>query len=207
MPARLQDNINTMERNNLFPVFLKLESLETLIVGGGNVGLEKLKAVLTNSPAAKVSLVARTISDSIKALAAQYENVKLFERNFKLWDMWNKDLLILATDNRNLHETIRKFARSRRILVNVADTPDLCDFYLGSVVTKGNLKIGVSTNGKSPTISKRIREYLEEALPEETNELLDNMNKIRDQIKGDFNEKVKVLNEVTSSWLKMRQVS
>ncbi len=207
MPARLQDNINTMERNNLFPVFLKLESLETLIVGGGNVGLEKLKAVLTNSPAAKVSLVARTISDSITALAAQYENVKLFERNFKLWDMWNKDLLILATDNRNLHETIRKFARSRRILVNVADTPDLCDFYLGSVVTKGNLKIGVSTNGKSPTISKRIREYLEEALPEETNELLDNMNKIRDQIKGDFNEKVKVLNEVTSSWLKMRQVS
>ena len=207
MPARLQDNINTMERNNLFPVFLKLESLETLIVGGGNVGLEKLKAVLTNSPAAKVSLVARTISDSIKALAAQYENVKLFERNFKLWDMWNKDLLILATDNRNLHETIRKFARSRRILVNVADTPDLCYFNLGSVVTKGNLKIGVSTNGKSPTISKRIREYLEEALPEETNELLDNMNKIRDQIKGDFNEKVKVLNEVTSSWLKMRQVS
>jgi precorrin-2 dehydrogenase/sirohydrochlorin ferrochelatase len=202
-----QDNINTMERNNLFPVFLKLESLETLIVGGGHVGLEKLKAVLTNSPAARVSLVARTISDSIKVLAAQYQNVKLYERNFKLWDMWSKDLLILATDNRNLHETIRKFARSRRILVNVADTPDLCDFYLGSVVTKGNLKIGVSTNGKSPTISKRIREYLEEALPEETNELLDNMSKIRDQIKGDFSEKVKVLNEVTSSWLKMRQVS
>jgi precorrin-2 dehydrogenase/sirohydrochlorin ferrochelatase len=196
-----------MERNNLFPIFLKLESLETLIVGGGHVGLEKLKAVLTNSPEARVSLVARTISDSIKSLAAQHQNVKLFERNFKLWDMWSKDLLILATDNRNLHETIRKFARSRRILVNVADTPDLCDFYLGSVVTKGNLKIGVSTNGKSPTISKRIREYLEEALPEETNELLDNMNKIRDQIKGDFNEKVKVLNEVTSSWLKMRQVS
>lgn len=204
---RQNDNINTMERNNLFPIFLKLESLETLIVGGGHVGLEKLKAVLTNSPAARVSLVARSISDSIKSLAAQHQNVKLFERNFKLWDMWSKDLLILATDNRNLHETIRKFARSRRILVNVADTPDLCDFYLGSVVTKGNLKIGVSTNGKSPTISKRIREYLEEALPEETNELLDNMNKIRDQIKGDFNEKVKVLNEVTSSWLKMRQVS
>jgi precorrin-2 dehydrogenase/sirohydrochlorin ferrochelatase len=199
--------MNTMERNNLFPVFLKLESLETLIVGGGHVGLEKLNAILKNSPTARVSLVARTIHESIKALASQYQNVKLFERNFKLWDLWNKDLLILATDNRNLHETIRKFARSRRLLINVADTPDLCDFYLGSVVTKGNLKIGVSTNGKSPTISKRIREYLEEALPDETNELLDNMNKIRDQIKGDFNEKVKVLNEVTASWLKTRQVS
>jgi precorrin-2 dehydrogenase / sirohydrochlorin ferrochelatase len=199
--------MNTMERNNLFPVFLKLESLETLIVGGGHVGLEKLNAILKNSPTARISLVARTIHESIKKVAAQNENVKLFERNFKLWDLWNKDLLILATNNRNLHETIRKFARSRRLLINVADTPDLCDFYLGSVVTKGNLKIGVSTNGKSPTISKRIREYLEDALPEETNELLDNMNKIREQIKGDFNHKVKVLNEVTSSWLKMERVS
>lgn len=196
-----------MDRNNLFPVFLKLESLETLIVGGGHVGLEKLAAILKNSPAAKVSLVARTIQDSIKELASRHENVRLFERNFKLWDLWNKDLLILATNNRSLHETIRKFARSRRLLINVADTPDLCDFYLGSVVTKGNLKIGVSTNGKSPTISKRIREYLEDALPEETNELLDNMSKIRDQIKGDFSEKVKVLNEVTSSWLKTEKVS
>jgi len=196
-----------MERNNLFPIFLKLETLETLIVGGGHVGLEKLTAILKNSPAAKISIVARSIQEPIKALAEQYENVKLFERSFKLWDLWNKDLLILATNNRNLHETIRKFARTRKLLINVADTPDLCDFYLGSVVTKGNLKIGVSTNGKSPTISKRIREYLEEALPEETNELLDNMQKIRDRIKGDFSHKVKVLNEVTSSWLKSEQIS
>lgn len=196
-----------MERNNLFPVFLRLESLDTLIVGGGHVGFEKLTAILKNSPHAKVSLVARTIQEPIKALAAEHPNVILFERNFKLWDLWNKDLLILAANNRSLHETIRKFARTRRVLINVADTPDLCDFYLGSVVTKGNLKIGISTNGKSPTISKRMREYLEEAIPEETNELLDNMNKIREQIKGDFNHKVKVLNEVTSSWLKTEQVA
>ena len=57
-----------MERNNLFPVFLKLESLETLIVGGGNVGIEKLTAILKNSPNARVSLVARTIQEPIKAL-------------------------------------------------------------------------------------------------------------------------------------------
>lgn len=194
-----------MDRNNLFPVFLKLESLETLIVGGGAVGLEKLTSILKNSPTAKVSMVARTIQEPIRELASRHENVRLYERNFKLWDLWNKDLLILATNNRSLHETIRKFARSRRLLINVADTPDLCDFYLGSVVTKGNLKIGVSTNGKSPTISKRIREYLEEALPEETDDLLNNMSKIREQIKGDFSEKVRVLNEVTSSFLKTEE--
>jgi precorrin-2 dehydrogenase/sirohydrochlorin ferrochelatase len=190
-----------MERNNLFPVFLKLESLSTLIVGGGHVGLEKLTGVLKNSPDANVTLVARHIQEPVKELARKHPRVKLAERNFKLWDLWDKDLVILATDNRPLHETIRKFARSRRLLINVADTPDLCDFYLGSVVTKGNLKIGVSTNGKSPTISKRIREYLEEAIPEDTNELLDNMQRIREKIKGDFSQKVKVLNEVTASWL------
>jgi len=190
-----------MERNNLFPVFLKLESLETLIVGGGHVGFEKLSAILKNSPSASVTLVARTIQDPIRKLADSHPRVKLHERNFKLWDLWDKDIVLLATDNRSLHETIRDFARTKRILVNVADTPDLCDFYLGSVVTRGNLKIGVSTNGKSPTISKRMREYLEEAIPEETNELLENMQKIREQIKGDFSHKVKVLNEITSSWL------
>jgi precorrin-2 dehydrogenase/sirohydrochlorin ferrochelatase len=190
-----------MERNNLFPVFLKLESLETLIVGGGHVGLEKLTAILKNSPGARITLVARHIQESIRTLAAQYPGVKLEERNFKLWDLWDKDIVLLATDNKNLHDTIKKFARTKRLLVNVADTPELCDFYLGSVVTRGNLKIGVSTNGKSPTISKRIREYLEEAIPEDTNELLDNMQKIRDKIKGDFGHKVKILNDITSSWL------
>jgi precorrin-2 dehydrogenase / sirohydrochlorin ferrochelatase len=191
-----------VERNNLFPVFLKLEALQTLIVGGGHVGLEKLSAILKNSPSAKVTLIARSIGSEIKELASKHSTVELIERNFRLWDVWNKDLVILATDDRKLHESIREFTRSRNLLINVADTPDLCDFYLGSVVTKGNLKIGISTNGKSPTISKRIREYLEEALPEDTNELLDNMQKIREKIKGDFSEKVKVLNQVTSSWLK-----
>jgi len=190
-----------MERNNLFPVFLKLESLETLIVGGGHVGFEKLSAILKNSPSASVTLVARTIQEPIRELAASHPRVKLHERNFKLWDLWDKDIVLLATDNRSLHETIRNFARTKRILVNVADTPDLCDFYLGSVVTRGNLKIGVSTNGKSPTISKRMREYLEEAIPDETNQLLDNMQKIREQIKGDFKHKVEVLNNITASWL------
>jgi len=191
-----------MDRNNLFPIFVKLENLQTLIVGGGHVGLEKLTSILKNSPGAHVTLVARAIQQPIRDLAAGHPQITLVERNFRLWDVWNKDLVILATSDRKLHEAIREFTRTRNLLINVADTPDLCDFYLGSVVTKGNLKIGISTNGKSPTISKRMREYLEEALPEDTNALLDNMQAIREKIKGDFNEKVKVLNEITASWLK-----
>jgi precorrin-2 dehydrogenase / sirohydrochlorin ferrochelatase len=189
------------ECNNLFPVFLKLETLETLIVGGGNVGLEKLTALLKNSPCAGITIVATVISPAIKDLAAEHKKIRLVERNFRVRDLQHKDLVILATDDRQLHERISTITRKKRILVNVADTPDLCDFYLGSVVTKGNIKIGISTNGKSPTIAKRIREFFEDILPDDTETLLSNMQKIRDQIKGDFSKKVKVLNEITGSWL------
>jgi siroheme synthase-like protein len=82
----------------------------------------------------------------------------------------------------------------------VADTPDLCDFYLGSIVKKGDLKIAISTNGKSPTLSKRMRQYLEEAIPDDIQELLDNLRLLRDQLKGDFEYKVKELNKVTERW-------
>jgi siroheme synthase-like protein len=192
---------NSEVRNNLFPIFLKLEELHTLIVGGGNVGLEKISGLLKSSPSARITVVAEKISDEIRNLATQSKYIFLNERSFRIRDLQNKDLVILATDDKALHERIRIQARKKRILVNVADTPDLCDFYLGSVVTKGNLKIGISTNGKSPTIAKRMREYFEEVLPDNTNQLLDNMQKIRDRIKGDFRRKVDVLNEITASWL------
>jgi siroheme synthase-like protein len=112
--------------------------------------------------------------------------------------------VLLATNSRETNQQILKFAKARGLLVNVADTPDLCDFYLGAVVTKGQLKVGISTNGKSPTIAKRFREFLEEAIPEDTDQLLDNMNNIREKVKGDLQEKVKTLNEVTKDWLKSK---
>lgn len=187
-----------MEQNRLFPVFLKLEELHTLLVGGGNVGLEKLTALLKNSPAATVTVVAGIISAPVEDLASAHPNVQLVGRNFRPGDLSGKDLVILATDDPELHKRIRAAARKQRILINVADTPDLCDFYLGSVVTKGNLKIGISTNGKSPTIAKRMREFFEAALPDEIDDLLNNMNRIRDKIGSDFKEKVRLLNELTA---------
>ena len=153
-----------MGQNKLYPIFLKLENLQTLLVGGGNVGLEKLTAILKNSPDAKVTVIADYICDEIIAIAALNPEIRLLARKFFTSDLEGCDLLILATDNRQLHERIKVEARKRRILTNVADTPDLCDFYLGAVVQKGDLKIGISTNGKSPTFAKRFREYLEELL-------------------------------------------
>jgi len=186
------------EGNGLFPIFLKLDQLKTLIVGGGNVGLEKLEALLKNNPEAKVKLVGTVIQQSIKDLVQDHEGVELVERSFRETDLDDVDVVILATENRALHISILEQAKSRKLLVNVADTPDLCDFYLGSTVKKGNLKIGISTNGKSPTFAKRLREVLEEVLPEDIDSLLDNLHEIRNSLKGDFNHKVKVLDEVTA---------
>ncbi len=186
----------------MFPVFFKLHQLDVLIVGGGYVGLEKLEAILKNSPAARVTLVAAEIlQPDILRLAEEYPHVKVIEREFRRYDLRHKDLVFLATNDRSLHERVKKITRKKRIMTNVADTPDLCDFYLSSVVKKGDLKIAISSNGKSPTLTKRIREYLEAAIPDDVQQLLDNLKEVRDQLKGDFEYKVKKLNEVTSDWL------
>ena len=190
-----------MERNTLYPVFLKLKSLRVLIVGGGNVALEKISFMLKSSPDARITLVADEIQHSIQELTSSFPEVKLVHRRFRIWDLLKKDLVILATDNYQTHVRIRKWAHLKGLLVNVADTPELCDFYLGAIVTKGNLKVAISTNGKSPTMAKRLREFFEEVLPENTDDLLTNMNQVRSEMKGDLQQKVDALNEVTSGWL------
>ena len=91
--------------------------------------------------------------------------------------------------------------KQKNKLVNVADKPELCDFYMGSIVQKGNLKIGISTNGKSPTVAKRLKDLFNELLPEEIDELLDNMQAIRSRMKGDFADKVNQLNAITKDFV------
>ena len=191
--------------NTLFPVFIKIDQIDILLVGAGNVGLEKLEALLRNNPKANVTIVADRVLEGVRQLIAAHKQLVLIERPFEDTDLEGRDLVMLATDNRPLHEHIKVLTKQKHVLTNVADTPDLCDFYLGSVVIKDDLKIAISTNGKSPTIAKRIRSYLEEALPDSMQALLDNMNHIREQLRGDFNYKLKVMNEVTAGWFDKNQ--
>lgn len=188
--------------NQLYPIFLKVNQLPMLIIGGGAVGYEKLSFLLKNSPNARVVLVASEISQKIRSLLFGREHqVTLIERPFQLYDLEKKSLVIVATNNRALNKYIWGAAKSRGIIVNVADTPLLCDFYLGSIVSKGDLKIAISTNGKSPTFAKRFRQLLENILPDEIDELLENMYDFRQQLGVDFKRKVKILNALTKSLL------
>ena len=189
--------INEAEKNHLFPVFLKLEDLEVLVVGAGNVGLEKLTAILTNAPGSSVTVVATEISQQVKTLAESHPKVKLIEKAFEPEDLDDKEIVIVAVNDKTISNYIRVLSKQKKLLVNVADTPELCDFYLGSIVDKGNLKIAISTNGKSPTIAKRMKEQLNELIPDEIEGVIQNMHSIRQDLKGDFADKVRQLDDLT----------
>ncbi|MBC7587151.1 MAG: bifunctional precorrin-2 dehydrogenase/sirohydrochlorin ferrochelatase, partial [Chitinophagaceae bacterium] len=178
------------DTNHLFPVFLKLENLRLLIVGGGYVGMEKLQTVINNSPATKIKLVARLISNEIKELSKNYPNIQLVQKPYAANDLNNIDIVIAAINEKEITTQIVMDANARGILVNAADKPELCDFYLGSIVKKGNLKIAISTNGKSPTIAKRVKEVIHDFIPDEMDQLLMNMQSVRNNIHGNFDDKV-----------------
>jgi precorrin-2 dehydrogenase/sirohydrochlorin ferrochelatase len=186
--------------NELYPVFLKANKLHILVVGGGFVGLEKMSFLLKSSPKALITLVSLEILPELQQLIDNHKQVIFIKKAFESSDLSNKDLVIAATSIKSLNVKIQQLAKEKRILINVADTPELCDFYLGGVVTKGDLKIAISTNGQSPTLAKRIREMLEEAIPENINDLLENLNDLRKTLKGDFESKVRQLNEITKTW-------
>ncbi|MGN6402532.1 MAG: precorrin-2 dehydrogenase/sirohydrochlorin ferrochelatase family protein, partial [Flavisolibacter sp.] len=154
-------------QNNLFPVFLKLEELNVLIVGAGKVGLEKLSAIIHNSPQTIITIVAKEISDDVHNLAALHENIELQQKAFEEQDLKDKDIVFVAVNEKHTSQCIKELAAGKKLLVNVADTPELCDFYLSSVVQKGDLKIGISTNGKSPTIAKRMKQVINDMIPQE----------------------------------------
>ncbi len=183
--------------NQLFPIFLKLEELSVLVVGGGNVAIEKLNALLHNSPATRIRLVALNVHETVRKIASHYSAIEINERAFDVADLENIDVVIIAVNDKAASESIRNEAKAKGKLVNVADKPELCDFYLGSIVKKGNLKIAISTNGKSPTIAKRLKELFDEVLPEKLDNVLVNMEQIRKKLNGDFSSKVDKLNEIT----------
>ncbi|MDP5092555.1 MAG: bifunctional precorrin-2 dehydrogenase/sirohydrochlorin ferrochelatase [Polaribacter sp.] len=187
-----------MERNNLYPIFLKTQQLQILIVGGGFVALEKMSFLLKSSPDANVTLVAPFFRDETKEFAAKF-HIQMIDDSYNKGYLKNKQIVIATTDNIDVNIQVYKDCKSKNILVNVADNPPYCDFYMGGIVTKGNVKIAISTNGKSPTTAKRLRQFFEDVIPEEIDDLVKNINEYRKNIKGNFEEKVEKLNEFTKS--------
>jgi len=192
--------------NTLYPIFLKPSNLKLLIIGGGQIGYEKLFFIKKNSPDIELEIIAKDFcQEIIELISTGNYKIKFKKKEFIREDLMGKNLVIAATNDKLLNSEIAKWCREKNILVNVADTPSLCDFYLSSIVTKGDLKIAISTNGKSPTFAKRFREILESIIPDSTNSLIKNLNEIRNELNTEFSEKVEKLNEITSSLRRNRK--
>ena len=185
-----------MERNNLYPIFLKTSKLAILIVGGGYVAEEKLTFLTKSSPDASVTIISPMFRERTLELAKEHK-VELIADVYHKKHLQGKHIVISTTDIPEINIQVYNDCRKLDKLVNAADNPPYCDFYMGSIVTKGNVKIALSTNGKSPTTAKRLRQFFEDVIPEDISKMVQNLSEYRKTIKGDFEEKVEKMNEIT----------
>ncbi|MBI1226218.1 MAG: bifunctional precorrin-2 dehydrogenase/sirohydrochlorin ferrochelatase [Bacteroidetes bacterium] len=187
------------QKNYLFPIFLKAHQIRFLIVGGGYVCEEKLNFLLKSSPLSQVTIVAPEVRLKVLAVIEKHAapNVKIVQREFQASDINGHQIVIAATCIEAVNAFVKQCANAQKVLVNVADDPPRCDFYMGGIVNKGNVKIAISTNGKSPTLTKRLRQFFEEMLPDEIDDLAETLNAYRNTLKKDFETKVSTLNQLT----------
>lgn len=190
-----------MERNNLYPIFLKTNQLNILIVGGGYVALEKLTFLLKSSPDSNLKLVAPFFRPETLEFA-NLHHIKMIKAEYHSKFLSDQHIVIATTDDEAVNIQIYNDCKLHNILINVADNPAFCDFYMGGIVTKGNVKIAISTNGKSPTTAKRLRQFFEDVIPENIDEMVQNLNTYRKTIKGNFEKKVSTLNRITENLIK-----
>jgi precorrin-2 dehydrogenase/sirohydrochlorin ferrochelatase len=143
---------------SLFPMFLKLEGRRCLVVGAGKVGEPKIGGLLATG--ARVHVVALDASPAVREWA-RAGKLELELRAYAAEDLEGAFLAVVATHSRSLNERVYDEAQRRRVLCNVVDVPELCDFFYPAVVRRGDLQIAVSTSGQSPSLAQKIRQQLE----------------------------------------------
>ncbi|HEY6464744.1 MAG TPA: bifunctional precorrin-2 dehydrogenase/sirohydrochlorin ferrochelatase [Candidatus Acidoferrales bacterium] len=183
---------------NLFPIFLKLSHRRCIVVGAGKIAEEKIKGLLQTD--ASIRVIAPEATPHICHLAHQ-KKIRWESRAFRSSDLKGAFLVVAATSSPALHEKIYLEARRQRVLCNVVDDPPHCDFYYGSVARRGALQIAISTAGKSPALSQRIRKILEDQFGPEYEEWLRVLGEAREKLfsrKMDPQERKKLLHILAS---------
>jgi precorrin-2 dehydrogenase/sirohydrochlorin ferrochelatase len=139
-------------------MFMKLAGRQCLVVGAGKVGEPKVAGLLETG--ALIRVVALDASPAVREWARKGK-IELELRAFTPDDLDGAFLAVVATNSRSLNERVYHEAQRRRVLCNVVDVPDLCDFFYPSVVRRGDLQIAISTSGQSPSLAQKIRQQLE----------------------------------------------
>ena len=143
---------------SLFPMFLKLEGRQCLVVGAGRIGEPKISGLLETG--ARIRVVSLDATPTVREWA-RAGAIELELRAFSSDDLDGAFLAVVATNSRTLNERVYHEAQRRGVLCNVVDVPDLCDFFYPAVVRRGDLQIAVSTAGQSPSLAQKIRQQLE----------------------------------------------
>jgi len=164
---------------SLLPIFLKLEGRRGLVVGGGVVALEKITSLLKTG--LRLRVVAPQARSEIGQLATE-GRLQWIQRPFEIADLDGNFVVVAATDSKEVNAQVYAEALARGILANSVDDPPHCDFYFGSVVSRGALQIAISTAGESPAVAQRLRREIDEQLPEDLGPWLDNLGQLRREV-------------------------
>jgi siroheme synthase-like protein len=163
----------------LLPIFVKLENRRCLVVGGGAVGLQKIRSLLDCG--AKVTVIAPQAETEVRELAEQLR-IEWLQREYEPGDITGHLLVIAATNDPKVNHAVYEDALAAGGLANAVDDPPYCDFYFGSVVRRGPLQIGISTAGESPAFAQRLRQQLESLLDEGTGPWLERLGALRREV-------------------------
>jgi precorrin-2 dehydrogenase/sirohydrochlorin ferrochelatase len=162
-----------------YPINLDIQNRRCLVVGGGSVSTRKVKTLLECG--AKVTVVSPVVTEALLALSRN-ESIVLKQRPYQPSDLDGMLVVIGGTDNEELNRQISADASDRKVLCNIADRPEICDFILPSIVHRGDLVIAISTSGKSPAFAKKLRKDLEKEFGNEYAEFLRLMGAIRNKL-------------------------
>jgi len=183
---------------SFFPMFMDMENLKVLVVGGGNIATEKLEKLLDFTK--EITVIAREVGIEANTLIKEH-CLTLYQRAYREGDIQGFDIVIVATDTVDLHKAIYEESRGSRILVNSVDNTEYCDFIFPSYVKKDDLTIAFSTGGASPAFAKHIRRHFEKIIPDSVGVFLEKMKALRSTMpKGP--ERMKYFDEMVEKYFK-----
>jgi uroporphyrin-III C-methyltransferase / precorrin-2 dehydrogenase / sirohydrochlorin ferrochelatase len=164
---------------SMLPIFLKLTGRRCLLVGAGNVALEKIGSLLKTG--LDLTVIAPEARPEIQRLATEGK-LTWHRRPVKLNDLDGKFIVVSATNSPEVNAAVYQGCIERNIICNSVDDIPNCDFYFGSVVSRGDLQIAISTAGESPALAQRLRREIDEQLPEDLGEWLENLGHLRREV-------------------------
>jgi len=156
-----------------FPTFLKFDNKKILIIGGGKIANDKLTHLLDFTD--KITIIAPQASDMLLKNIDQNE-LKYLNRCYEHGDIKEFDIVIAAINDIPLQEKIFNESRNYRCLYNCVDIKECCDFIFPSYIKKGDLTIAISTSGSSPALSKQLRIYFQNIIPDSVSKFLEEMS-------------------------------